>query len=322
MNATKIAGILIGCSVLMASPVYAQDYPSKTVRIVVGAAPGGPNDMVARMISERLSESMGSNFIVENRGGGGGVIAANHVARAEPDGHTLLMGAVSTHGITPNLYKNLEYDAINDFAPISQIVSYPLVMVVNSEVPAQNLEEFIDYARTNGPNVMRASSGNGSSMHLAGDMFNTAAGTQLNHIPYKGSAPAVLALLANDVHVNFESIPLALPHVRAGKLRALGVTSSDRIESMPDVPAISETLPGYEITGWFGLLAPAGTPQPIIDRLHAEVVKALEEPELKTPFDAQIMTTVGSSPSEFNEFIHNELTKFANAVKNSGATVE
>jgi len=322
MKAKKIACALIGLSTLFALPAFAESYPSKPVKIVVGAAPGGPNDMVARMLGERLSRNMGNSFVVENRGGGGGVIAATHVARSEPDGYTLLMGAVSTHGITPSLYKNLEYDAVRDFTPISQVVTYPLVMVVNSEVPAKNLNEFIDYARRNGSKIMRASSGNGSSMHLAGDMFNSAAGTELYHVPYKGSAPAVLALLAKDVHVNFESIPLALPHVQSGKLRALGVTSANRIPSMPDVPAIAESLPGYEINGWFGLLAPAGTPRPIIDRLHAEVVKALKEPELKKAFEAQIMATVGSSPSEFRDFIDHELSKYANVVKKSGAAVE
>src|SRR5690606_1132455 len=197
--ANSIACALIGLSALMSLPVLAENYPSKPVKVVVGAAPGGPNDMVARMLSERLSKNMGASFVVENRGGGGGVIAATHVARSAPDGYTLLMGAVSTHGITPSLYKNLEYDAVKDFTPISQVVSYPLVMVVNADVPAKNLSEFIDYAKKNGTKVMRASSGNGSSMHLAGDMFNSAAGTELNHVPYKGSAPAVLALLANDV---------------------------------------------------------------------------------------------------------------------------
>ena len=322
MKTRKIACALIGLSALVALPALADSYPSKPVKIVVGAAPGGPNDMVARMLGEQLSRSTGGSFVVENRGGGGGVIAATHVARSDPDGYTLLMGAVSTHGITPSLYKNLEYDPIKDFTPISQVVTYPLVMVVNAGVPAQNLSEFIDYAKQNGSKVMRASSGNGSSMHLAGDMFNSAAGTELYHVPYKGSAPAVLALLANDVHVNFESIPLAFPHVQSGKLRALGVTGKSRISIMPDTPTISESLPGYEISGWFGLLAPKGTPQSIIDRLHAEVVKALEEPELKKSFDAQIMETVGSSPEEFRIFIDGELSKFAKVVKESGATVE
>jgi len=322
MKTRKIACALIGLSALVALPALADSYPSKPVKIVVGAAPGGPNDMVARMLGEQLSRSTGGSFVVENRGGGGGVIAATHVARSDPDGYTLLMGAVSTHGITPSLYKNLEYDPIKDFTPISQVVTYPLVMVVNAGVPAQNLSEFIDYAKQNGSKVMRASSGNGSSMHLAGDMFNSAAGTELYHVPYKGSAPAVLALLANDVHVNFESIPLAFPYVQSGKLRALGVTGKSRISIMPDTPTISESLPGYEISGWFGLLAPKGTPQSIIDRLHAEVVKALEEPELKKSFDAQIMETVGSSPEEFRIFIDGELSKFAKVVKESGATVE
>ncbi len=322
MRIKQLVHVAIGALALAALQAFAQSYPNKPIKIVVGAAAGGPTDIVARMLGERMARSMGAPVIVENRGGGGGVIASELVARAEPDGYTLLMGSISTHGINPSLYKKLNYDAIKDFAPISQTVSYPMLLVVNPQVPAKSVPEFIDYAKKNGSKITRGSAGNGTSMHLAGELFNSAAGTQMLHVPFKGSAPAVMALLAGQIDVDFESIPVALPHVQSGKLRAIGVTSAQRLPTLPQLPAIAEFVPGYEFAGWLGLLAPARTPPAIIDRLHVETVKALEDPELKKSFQDQLLVPVGSSPVEFRDFIRSEIGKLAAVVKSSGATVD
>lgn len=302
----------------------AQDgYPSRPVTIVVGAAPGGPTDIVARLLAERMARNMNATFVVENRGGGGGVIAAQLVAQAQPDGYTLLMGSVSTHGINPTLYKKLGYDAIKDFAPISEVVSYPVVLVVNpTKVPVKNVAEYLDFARKNPGKLNRASAGNGTSMHLAGELFESMAGTKTNHVPFKGSAPAVMAMLSGDGDVDFESIPVALPHIQSGKLRALGVSSSKRSSVMKDVPTIAETLPGYELNGWLGLLAPARTPPAIVERLSREAAKALADPELRKKLLDQAVEPVGSTPSEFAIFIRNEISKLGEVVRASGATVD
>ncbi len=298
-------------------------YPNRPITLVVGAAPGGPTDLVARMLSERMAQNMGATFVVQNRGGGGGVIAAQSVAQAAADGYTLLMGSVSTHGINPTLYKRLSYDAIADFAPISAVVSYPVVMVVNpNRVPATTVAEYIQQARSQPGKLNRASAGNGTSMHLAGELFEHMAGTKTNHVPFRGSAPAVMAMLSGDADVNFESIPVALPHIQSGRLRALGVSSLQRSSVLKDVPAIAETVPGYEIVGWLGLLAPAGTPTAVLDLLAAEAKKALADPQLRQKLLDQAVDPLGTTPAEFSSFIRTEITKLGKIVTASGASVD
>ncbi|VTU22301.1 Argininosuccinate lyase [Variovorax sp. PBS-H4] len=319
-NILKVAA-LASCAATLPAP--AQDaYPNKPVRLVVGAAAGGPTDIVARLLGERMGKSMGTTFVVENRGGGGGVIASETVARAPADGYTILMGSISTHGINPSLYKKLNYDAIKDFTPISEVVSYPMVVVVNPAVPVRNVPELVAYAKKPGKGLSRGSAGNGTSMHLAGELFDTAAAIKTVHVPYKGSAPAVAALVGGDIDVSFESIPVALPQVKAGKLRAIAVTSNKRSPVMPDVPTVAETVPGYGFEGWLGLLAPAGTPQPIIDKLHREAAKALADPDLRQKLLDNVMLPVGSSPKEFEAFIRSEIDKLAVVVRSAGATVD
>ena len=316
--------IVFTSAAALAGPAPAQNgYPAKPVRIVVGAAPGGPTDLVARLLGDKLSQSMGVPFIVENRGGGGGVIAAETVARAEPDGYTLLMGTVSTHGINPTLYRKLGYDAVKDFTPISLAVTYPLVLAINpATVPVANMTEFLAYVRQHPGKVNRGSAGNGTSMHIAGELFNSLAGTSMTHVPYRGSAPTVAALLAGQIGVDFESIPVVMPHVESGKLRALAVTSAKRFESMPDVPTVAETLPGYEFVGWLGLVAPAGTPQPIVETLSRKIALALRDKEVKAKLLAQVMQPVGDTPEEFGRFIRSEIAKLGAVVRGSGATVD
>lgn len=315
--------LLAGAGVLAGPAVAQDDYPARPVHIVVGAAPGGPTDLVARLLGDKLSQSMGVPFIVENRGGGGGVIASETVARAEPDGYTLLMGTVSTHGINPTLYRKLSYDALKDFAPISLAVTYPLVLAVNpAVVPVSNMAEFLAYVRGHPDKVNRGSAGNGTSMHIAGELFNSLAGTRMTHVPYRGSAPAVAALLAGQVGVDFESIPVVMPHVESGKLRALAVTSAKRFESMPDIPTVAEALPGYEFVGWLGLVAPAGTPRPVIDKLSRKIAAALQDKEVKAKLLAQVMQPVGDTPEAFGRFIRSEIDKLGAVVRASGATVD
>lgn len=316
--------LVAAASALLAGPAAAQaDYPARPITIVVGAAPGGPTDLVARLLAGQMSRNMKHTFVVENRGGGGGVIAGNFVAQAAPDGYTLLMGSVSTHGINPTLYKKLGYDAIKDFTPISAVVSYPVVMVVNPrKVPVNSVAEYIAYARKHPDKLNRASAGNGTSMHLAGELFERMSGTKTTHVPFKGSAPAVTAMLAGDADVDFESIPVALPHIESGKLRALGVSGATRSPVLKDVPAIAETVPGYKMVGWLGLLAPAHTPPAIVERLAQEAQKALADPEVRRNLIDRAVEPMSSNPAEFAAFIRSEIAMLGDVVRASGASVD
>lgn len=316
-------GMFLAVVVLIGAPAEAKPnkYPTHAISIVVGAAAGGPTDAAARLLGEQMGKNMGVPFVVVNKGGGGGVIASQYVAAKPSDGYTLLMGSISTHGINSTLYENLGYDAINDFSPISEVVSYPLVLVVNKKIPTANLKEFIDYAREHSGTLNRGSAGNGTSMHLAGELFNQIAGTTLNHVPYKGSAPAMQALLAGQIDIDFESLNVAIPHIRSGAIRALGVTSFERSPLLPDVPAIAEYLPTYHFSGWLGLLAPAGTSQEIIERLYKETEKALSAPAIKEQLMFQGMHPTSSSPSEFKSFIAEQIESLGEIVRRSGASV-
>lgn len=325
MHSFIYAAMLVVTTTLIGSPASAQEasYPARPINLVVGAAPGGPTDAVARLLADNMGRSMGATIVVVNKGGGGGVIASQYVAQQQPDGYTLLMGSISTHGINSTLYKNPGYDAIKDFSPISEVVSYPLVLLVNPKtVPSKNIKEFIAFARANSASLNRGSAGNGTSMHLAGELFNHVAGTSLNHVPYRGSAPAMKALLGGEIDVDFESPNVALAHIQAGTVRALGVTSPERSPLIPEIPAIAETLPSYHFNGWLGLLAPAGTPSRIVDRLHKEAVKALALPEVQGQLKLQAMQSVGSSPSEFQRFITEQIDSLGTIVRRSGASVD
>jgi tripartite-type tricarboxylate transporter receptor subunit TctC len=307
---------------LAAAGAAAQGYPAKPVKIIVPYPPGGPTDIVARVVAQKLSEQTGQQFVVDNRGGGGGNIGAEAVARSGADGYTLLV-ATTAHAINRTLFKNLGYDLKKDFAPISQLTAGPLVIVANPALPAKNVKELIAVAKARPGDLAFASSGNGQSTHLAAELFNTMAGTKMTHVPYKGSAPALTDTMGGQVSLFFDTMLSAMPHVRSGKLQALAVTSAARSPAAPDIPTVAESgLPGYEAIAWNGLLAPAGTPKEVIARLSAEVRKTLELPEIKERFGAQGFAAAWSSPEQYAAFLDNEVDKWAKVVKVSGATVD
>ena len=298
-------------------------YPSKPVRIVVPFPAGGTTDILARAVAQKLVESNGQPVVVDNRPGAGGNIGAELVAKAPPDGYTLLMGTVGTHAINPSLYARMPYDHQKDFAPVILVAGVPNVLVVHPSVPANTVQELIAYGRANPGKLNFASSGSGTSIHLAGELFKTMSGVQMTHVPYKGSAPAIADLIGGQVQIMFDNLPSALPQIKAGRLRALAVTSAQRAPALPDVPTVAEAgLPGFEASSWFGLLAPAGTPKDVIAKLNTEVAKWLASPEAREKLTAQGANAFGMSPEDFVRHIAVETTKWQKVVKESGAKVD
>ncbi|MEJ7670844.1 MAG: tripartite tricarboxylate transporter substrate binding protein [Casimicrobiaceae bacterium] len=323
----RVVGIAtaVALAALSATPFAGAQatYPTKPIRIVVPFPAGGTTDILARAVAQRLSETLGQPAVVDNRPGAGGNIGAELVAKAPADGHTLLMGTVGTHAINASLYSKMPYDHVRDFAPIILVAGVPNVLVVHPSVPVGSVKELIAYAKANPGKLNFASSGSGTSIHLAGELFKTMAGVQMAHVPYKGSAPAVTDLLGGQVQLMFDNLPSALPHIKAGKLKALAVTSATRAAALPDVPTIAESgLAGFDATSWFGLLAPAGTPQPIIARLNNEVAKWLASTEAKEKMAGLGANTAGHSTDEFVRHIAAETSKWAKVVTESGAKVD
>lgn len=326
-----LATIALPAISLIANPSRAQTaWPSKPVRIVVPFAPGGTTDILARAMAPELSRAFGQQFVVENRAGAGGNIGADLVAKAPNDGYTLLMGTVGTHGINKSLYARMPYDPQKDFAPISLVAGVPNVMVVNTEKAAargiQNVADFIRHAKANPGKLNMASSGNGTSIHLAGELFKSMGGVFMTHFPYTGSGPALLALLGGDMDVMFDNLPSSMPHIKAGKLKALAVTSAQRSSALPDVPTVDQAggavFKGFEASSWFGLLAPAGTAPDTITRIQQETAKALGTPAIKERLQAQGAIPSGNTPQEFARLIDAEIRKWAPVVRNSGAKVD
>jgi tripartite-type tricarboxylate transporter receptor subunit TctC len=316
-------------AVLWPATAFAQDkWPSKTVRIVVPFAPGGTTDILARSLAPALSQAFGQQFIVENKPGAGGNIGAAEVAKAAPDGYTLLMGTVGTHGINQSLYSKMPYDPIKDFAPITLVAGVPNVLVMNpakaEAANIHNVADLIRYAKANPGKLNMASSGNGTSIHLSGELFKSMTGTYMVHFPYRGSAPALLDLIGGTMDLMFDNLPSSMQQIKAGKLTALAVTSAQRSASLPDVPTIAEAgpVPGFDASSWFGLLAPAGTPPDIINRIQQETAKALGTPELKARLQAKGAIPNGMTPDKFAAFIASETKKWAKVVKASGAKVD
>jgi tripartite-type tricarboxylate transporter receptor subunit TctC len=302
----------------------AQGYPSRPIRLVVPYPPGGPLDIMARAIGQKLTEAWNQPVIVDNRAGAGGNIGADLVAKSPADGYTLLMGAVATHAINPTLYGRLPYDPVRDFAPVALVAQVPNILVVNPSVPARSVKELIELARAR-PGYLNFGSGStGSTGHLAGELFKTMAGVQMVHIPYKGGAPAMADLLAGQVQLMFDNLANALPNVRAGRLRALAVTTLARSPAMPDLPTIAESgLPGFDLTTWFGVMAPAGTPGEIVLRLNAEIVRALDATDMRERLEKMgAEPPANNTPERFAAFIRAEAAKYAKVVKESGAKVE
>lgn len=297
-------------------------WPAKPIKILVGYAAGGSTDVTARIIAQALSERLGQPVLIENRAGAGGNIAAEAAAKADPDGYTLLMATSSTFATNPALYKSLPFDVQADFAPIAVTAFIPNLMVVNPAVPANNLKDFIAYAKANPGQLNYGSAGNGTSQHISGALFSSLAGVQMTHIAYRGGAPAVNDLLGGQIHVLFAPLVEVVQQVRAEKLRALGITTAKRSPLLPEVPTIAETLPGYEVTLWNGLLAPAKTPPEIIDRINRAAIDALRSEEVKAKLAEQGSEPVGNTPAEFKAFIGSELAKWKKLVEISGATVQ
>ena len=308
----------------LVAPALAQDpsaYPAKPVRIVVGFPPGQATDIIARIIAEKLTARLGQPFVVDNKPGAAGIIGSEAALKAAPDGYTLLMGSAATHAINASLYQKLSYDHIKDFAPISLVAQVPNVLVVHPSVPAKNVSELIAYAQANPGRLNFGSSGAGGTIHLSGELFKSMAGVDMTHIAYKGSAPAVNDLLGGQTQVMFDSS--VVPHVKAGKLRALGVTSAKRSSALPDVPTIAEAgLPGYEATAWFGILAPAGTPAPVIDKLNAAIRQVLADPELQKKFLGYGCIATASTPQEFGAMIAAEIPKWKSVVESQKITAQ
>jgi tripartite-type tricarboxylate transporter receptor subunit TctC len=312
-----------------ALPSAAQStWPTKPVRIVVPFAAGGTTDILARAIAPELSKAFGQQFIVDNRGGAGGNVGADIVAKSPGDGYTLLMGTVGTHGINRALYDKLPYDPIKDFAPITLVAAVPNVMVMQTEkarsLGINTVPDFIKYAKAHPGKINMASSGNGTSIHLAGELFKSMSGIYMVHLPYRGSGPALMDLVGGTADVMFDNLPSSMAFIKAGKLKALAVTSRQRSAALPDVPTIEEAagLKGFDATSWFGLLAPAGTSPDIVNRIQQEVAKSLNTPAIKEKLLAQGAIPSGNTPAEFAKHIENEHIKWARVVKASGAKVD
>ncbi|OAD13952.1 LacI family transcriptional regulator [Achromobacter insolitus] len=299
----------------------AEAYPSKPIRFVVPAAAGGPTEIVTRLLAERMTQSMGVSVIVEAKPGAGGNIGADAVAKSAPDGYTILMGTIGTNAINQTLYKSMPFQPLKDFTAVTQVVSYPLVVVVNPKLPIYSVADLIAYARANPGKLNRASGGSGTSMHMSGELFNEMAGVQMQHIPYKGSLPALTDVIGGQADLAFDSLVIAQPLIKAGKLRAIAVTGPKRSPAAPDIPTVAETVPGYAMTSWIGVFAPAATPRPIVDRLQQEIARALADPRVREQLVSQAADPVASKPDDFARFTADETEKWAPVVKASGASV-
>jgi tripartite-type tricarboxylate transporter receptor subunit TctC len=318
---TAIAVPLLLC---FASPaVLAQAYPQKPVRLVVPFPPGGPIDSVARAIAQKLTEAWGQSIVVDNRPGAGGNIGADLVAKSAPDGYTVVMGALSTHAVNPSLYPKMPYDAVKDFVPITLVAITPNVLVVNPALPVNSARELIAYAKANPGKLAFGSGSNGSAGHLAGELFKVETGTDMLHVPFKGAAPAMQALLAGDTQLMFDNLASSTPQVKAGKLKALAVTTAQRSKLAPELPTLAEAgLQGFDISTWFGLLAPAGTSADIVAKWNAEVTRILTAPEMRERLTALGAEPAPGTPAEFAHLIARETAKYARVVKLSGAKLD
>ena len=308
---TLLAAIAIPCAL-------AQNYPNRAIKLIVPSSPGGGTDIVGRILAQKLSEQLGQQVVVDNRAGAGTIIGNDAVAKSAPDGYTLLVG-LSTLAINPSMYAKLPYDALRDFAPISQAVSSPNMLTLHPSVPAKTVKELIVLARAKPGSLTFGSAGMGTSPHLSGELFKTLAKIDMVHVPFKGSGQSIISQIAGEIAANFPSVPTAMPYVKAGRLRGLGVTTVKRAQALPDMPSIAEAgLPGYEATQWFGLLAPAGTPRAIIDRLYQESSRALRSADVKERMIAEGLEVVGGTPEEFAAYIKSETDKWTKVIKAAG----
>jgi len=312
----KLAIALAPLQLLWAVPVVAQSYPSKPIRFIVPFPPGGGNDVMARTVGQKLTEAFGQQLVIDNRAGAGGTIGAETAAHAVPDGYTLFLGGVASHGINPNLKAKLPYDPVRDFAPISLIASSPLVLVVHPSVPVKSIKELVQFAKARPGTLNFASNGTGGSSHLAAEMFKMMTGADMVHVPYKGLSPALTDLLSGQVQLMFSSTVAIMPQVRAGRLRPLAMTGAKRSPAMPEIPTVAESgVPGYETASWYGVLAPAGTPRSIIDKLSREIVKITHMPDVRERMTSEGAEPAGNTPEEFAAHIKRELARWAKVIK-------
>ena len=298
-----------------AARAQASGWPSKPVHILIAFPPGGAIDIVARIMGPRLSASIGQPVLVENRPGAGGLLGTELAAKAAPDGHTVFFGTLGNLSVNPLLYPKLPFDIGRDFAPLTQVVSTTFMLYVNPAFPVKTVNDLIALARSRPGTINYSSSGNGGAPHLAAELFNSMAGVKMVHVPYKGSSQSVTDVMGGQVQLTFDSLALGLPYVKAGKLRAVATLGPKRISQLPDVPAVSETLPGYEVTNWFGMVVPAATPRDVVTRLHAEILRVLRLPDVRDSLIAQGTEPVGSSPEEFGAFMKSEAAKLARVIK-------
>ena len=308
---------------IFSAGALAQAYPNKTVRMIVGFPPGGGTDVVARVIAAKLSEWWGQAVAVENKPGATGTIGADSVAKSAPDGYTLIMGHVNSHAIAPNLFKKLPYDAIKDFAAVSYVGYVPNVLAVHPSVPAKSVKELVALLKSKPGQLNYASSGNGSTQHLAGEMFKQLTGTEIVHVPYKGSGDAIKDLLGGVVAMNFDTMPPVLPHVQSGKLRGLAISTPKRLAQLPDVPTFEEEgIRGFDVTNWYGVMAPGGTPREIVQKLNADINKAMQVPEVRSRLEAVGTQLNEQSAAQFEAFMKAEVAKYAKLVKDANIRIE
>ena len=315
-------GLAFAC-LLFAHAASAQDYPVKPIRFIVGFAPGGVTDIIARALGQKLYERLGQQVVVDNRAGGSGTIAAVMTAKAPPDGYTLLMSSISTIATNVSAVAKLPYDPVRDFAPITLVLVTPYLATVNAALPVANLRDFIALAKTKPGQLNFGSSGTGGGAHLAVELFKVMAGIELTHIPYKGSALALTDLLGGQIQLTFSQPPIVLPHIKSGKLKGLAISSARRLSALPEFPTMAESgVAGYEATSWQGLVAPAATPRPIIVKLNSEIRRALQLPEIGARLAAEGSEAGATTPDEFGAYIRREIVKWSKVVKESGIRIE
>jgi tripartite-type tricarboxylate transporter receptor subunit TctC len=323
MAATWLRQACLAVALVSAGLGAAQDYPSKPVKLVVPFPAGGSVDAVARILGQKLSLKLDQQFVIENRPGAGGNIGSDFVAKAPRDGYTLLLAGVSSHAINPSLYAQLPYDSVKDFTSICLVYSLPNVLVVNPSVPAKSVQELVALAKAKPASLTFASSGNGTTLHLSGELFKRMAGVDIVHVPYKGNAPAVTDLIGGQVNLMFDNINNSLPHIKFGKLRALAVTGSIRSKVLPEIPTLAESgFRGFSILSWGGVFGPAGLPKPVIDRLNTAINDALRDKQLRELLASEGIEVQGDTPEEFHAFLLGEISRWSKLVKESGAHID
>ena len=322
MREVKVKSVFAVLALCGCSSAFAQSYPTKPIRMIVAYPPGGGTDIVGRMMAQKMSENFAQTVVIDNRGGAAGSIGSEIVAKSAPDGYTILMGNVAPNAINVSLYAKLGYDPVRDFEPVSLVASTPNILVVHPTLAVKTVSDLIALAKAKPGTLNYPSAGLGSSSHLAGELLDSIAGVKMVHIPYKGGGPALTDLLGGQMQLMFATMPAAMPHVRSGKLRAVAVTSAKRSQAMPELPTIGETLKGYEASTWYGVLAPARTPRPIVTKLHGEIVKILGVAETRDKLLLQGFEPVGGTPAEFGAYIKSEIEKWGKVVKAAGIRAE